>query len=539
MASLTPLSGTLGEKNAAHLLRRATFGPNVQSIKTFSAYTVSEAMDALFTEIDPPDPPVDLQTGLTWLNPIATGTNSDNQTLESYFMIWFLELMRNSGTNIRERMVYFLHSHLPARRTIIQSSEALYYQNALFRYYATGDFKTLFKKVCVDNAMLVYLDGATNVVGNFNENFAREMLELYSIGKGTELDDGDYTNYTEDDIKAAAKVLTGFRKDALFTNIDEDTELPTGIPNPGLHDFTQKTFSAKFGNAVIGGSGSTEEDMLAELDTMITMIFNQGETARFITRKLYRYFVYYDISSEVESDIIEPLAANFKSSGYNLSVLIKQLLSSKHFYDIDTPATSDNNIAAIIKSPIDLMMGTLNFFNVEMPNPETELQKLYENAYQNGILSDIFNQGLSFFEPYEVAGYPAYHQFPGYNRNWITPITLAYRYHFSNHAIKGENGGDTMGYKADVVAWVKDSKNITDASVASNIVSALLKYFIAIEIGSERETYFNDIFLADTTAANWTTAWNSYSSGGDDSTVRPILEDFVASLMQTPEFQLY
>lgn len=546
MASLTPLSGTLGEKNAAHLLRRATFGPNVQTIKSFSTMTVTEAMNTLFADVETPEPPVDLQTGETWLNPMATGSNSENGALETYFMIWFLEQMRTSGTNIKERLVYFLHSHLPARRTVIQSSEALYYQNALYRFYATGDFKTLFKKVCIDNAMLRYLDGATNVIGNFNENFAREMFELYSIGKGEQLPDddeygGDYTNYTEKDIQEAARVLTGFRYNYDFTNLDEDTQLPIGKPEPGVHDFTAKTFTPKFGNTTIGGSGTTAEDMLSELDDLITMIFNQDETARFIIRKLYRYFVYYDISTDVENDIIAPLATNFKSSGYDLSVVVKELLSSQHFYDVDTPETSDNNIGAIIKSPIDLMLGTLNFFDVEMPDPETELQKLYENAYQNGILNDIFDQGLSFFEPYEVAGYPAYHQFPGFNRNWITPITLAHRYHFSNHAIKGENGGDTMGYKADVVAWANNTTNVTDASNAENIVTSLISYFFAVDVDTDRKDYFlNTIFLGDNmTSSEWTTAWNSYTSGGDDSTVRPKLENLVTSLMQTPEFQLY
>ena len=541
MATLTPLSGTLGEKNAAHLLRRATFGPNVQSIKSFSTLTVTQAMDILFAEVTAPEPPVD-SSGITWVGPEATASGEDNGALENYFMIWFLEQMRKSGNSIVERVVFFLHSHLPARRTVIENAKSLYYQNTLFRYYALGDFKTLFKKICIDNAMLVYLDGATNVVGTFNENFAREMLELYSIGKGVQLDDGDYTNYTEDDIKAAAKVLTGFRYDGSLSNIDEDTSIPIGIPNPDLHDFSLKTFSSKFGGATIGGSGSTEKDMLNELDAMITMIFNQDETARFITRKLYRYFVYYDISSEVESNIITPLAANFKAANYDLSTLLKELLSSQHFYYADDEVTSNNNIGAIIKSPIDLMLGTLNFFDVVMPDPETELQKLYENAYQNGILTDIFDQGLSFFEPYEVAGYPAYHQFPGYNRNWITPITLAYRYHFSNHAIKGENGGETMGYKADVVTWVDNTDNVADASVAGNIVTALTNYFLAIEVDpeSDRYNYFLDsVFLANITSEAWSSAWIAYASGGADTTIRPILEDFVASLMQTPEFQLY
>lgn len=540
MASLTPISGALGLKNAAHLLRRASFGPNVQSIKSFSEMTINQAMDTLFTEVAPPEPPVDLQTGSTWLTPVATGLNSDNKTLETYFTIWFLEQMRTSGTSIKERIVFFLHSHLPARRSVIQSSEALYYQNALFRHYAFGSFKTLFNKICTDNGMLVYLDGASNVIGNFNENFAREMFELYSIGKGEQVGDSDYTNYTEDDIKAASKVLTGFRADSSFSNLDEATQIPTGIAEPGLHDFSLKTFSGKFSSESIGGSGATSEDMLNELNSMISMIFSQDETARFITRKLYRYFVYYDISDETENDIIKPLAARFKSAGYDLTVVIKELLSSEHFFDVDTPETSDNTIGAIIKSPIDLILSTLNFFNTEMPSAESALQELYENAYQNGILSDIFNQGLSFFEPYEVAGYPAYHQFPGYNRNWITPITLAHRYHFSNHAIKGENGGDTPAYKADVLAWVKNTDNVSNAARAENIVAAFAEYYFAVEIDANRTAFFlESIFLKEITPANWTSAWNAYISDGDDAVIRPILESFVSSIMQTPEYQLY
>ncbi|MCG8700005.1 MAG: DUF1800 domain-containing protein, partial [Bacteroidales bacterium] len=534
MATLKPLSGTLGEKNAAHLLRRATFAPTVQSIKTFSGYTVTEAMNVLFAAVTPPDPPVDLKTGTTWLNPKANETNSENGTLENYFMIWFLEQMRNSGTSIVERMVWFLHSHLPARRSVIRSSEAIYYQNKLFRHYATGDFKTLFKKTCIDNAMLIYLDGATNVVGNYNENFAREMFELYSIGKGPQLGDGDYTNYTENDIREASKILTGFQKDADFTNLDTDTSIPIGVANPDLHDETTKTFSSKFGGTTIGGTTATAENMMTELDELITMIFDQDETARFITRKLYRQFVYHDISTDVETNIITPLAANFKTANYDLSVVMKELLSSEHFYDADNAVTSDDNIGALIKSPIDLMLGTLNFFNVELPDPSTELQKLYENAYEESLLKYTFDQGLSLFEPYEVAGYPAYHQFPGYNRNWITPITLAQRYHFSNFVIKGLNGGTEQAFKADVLAWVEDTNNVSDPTDATVIVTALTSHFLAVELNTERFNFFlNDIFLDTLSALDWTSEWNTYKGGGDDTAVSGKLETLVIAMMQT------
>ena len=228
MPPLDKITGTLGNKNAVHLLRRATFGPTAQNIASFSSMNIDQAMNQLFATVPAPQPPVDPQTGSTWLNPSATGLNSSQEDLTDYFMAWHLEQMRKSDTSIKERIVWFLHSHIPTRRSLVTRSEYIYYQNALFRYYAFGSFKTLFRKICVDNAMLIYLDNATNDVSSPNENFAREMMELYSIGRGPQIEEGNYTNYTESDIREAARVLTGYMADETFLNNDADTGIPIG-----------------------------------------------------------------------------------------------------------------------------------------------------------------------------------------------------------------------------------------------------------------------------------------------------------------------
>ena len=105
------------------------------------------------------------------------------------------------------------------------------------------------------------------------------------------------------------------------------------------------------------GGYATADAAKGELSAMIDMIFNQDETARFLCRKLYRFFVYYEITPDVETRIIVPLAQTFKNSGYNLKTVISELLSSRHFYDTDNAVTNDNNVAAIIKSPIELISG--------------------------------------------------------------------------------------------------------------------------------------------------------------------------------------
>jgi uncharacterized protein (DUF1800 family) len=550
MLILDPFAGNLGEKNAAHLLRRATFGPTIEDIKQFSGKTVSQAMDILFTLPAVPAPPVDPRTGNTWLNPKAVnGSNSENGLLIEYFIAWHLDQMRTSGTNIRERIVYFLHSHLPTRRTIVDSSEAMYYQNCLFRYYSFGSFKDLFKKICIDNAMLVYIDGRLNINQWPNENFAREMLELYSIGKGLQIGDGNYTNYTEQDIKEAARVLSGYKNDITFTNLDTDTSIPIGkLEVSGvratLHDAGTKTFSTAFQNTVIApsatdGGYATATAAAGELSAMIDMIFNQDETARFLCRKLYRFFVYYKITPEVETQIIVPLAQTFKTSGYNLKTVVSALLSSQHFYDSDNAITSDNNIAALIKSPVDLVLGGLRFFNVTFP--VTSSQSFYDDGYRNGVSKLILDQGLEFYEPYDVAGYDAYFQIPDYNRNWITPINLANRYLFSQMLIENINRGETgVSIKVDLIAFVNSSQHVSDPSNASLVVKAFTDYLFAVEINSDRFNYFlNTIFLESLGAYNWTNEWNAYKAGGSNATVKLRLETLVTRLIQTPEFQLF
>jgi uncharacterized protein (DUF1800 family) len=559
MASLNPIAGNLGEKNAAHLLRRATWGPSPSDIRTFAPLTSAEALNTLLSAQTVPEPPVDLKTGTTWVNPpdypvAVENVNSSQETLFSYFKAWHIEQMRLSGNNLTERMTYFLHTHLPVAWSVINSSEAIYYQNVLYRYYALGNFKDLFKKVCLENAMLRYIDGDTNDKDSPNENFAREMFELYSIGRGAQVGDGNYTNYTEDDIKSACKILTGWKFDETFANLDPETQIPCGIlqteVSQGLpatdlavrHDKTTKVFSPAFDNQSISPSEIIEDQptkaaALKEYDDLIEMIFAREETARFICRKLYRFFVYWEITAEIEADIIEPLAATFRDNNYEFAPVLRQLLSSQHFYDTDTPVTSDNSIGAIIKSPLELIVGTLRFFNVEMPANTADL---YNKSYLAGILSFLADQGLDFYEPIDVSGYPPYSQAPSYYRDWITPNAIGNRYHFSNILMNRLNEGIDSGFRLDAVDWVKNSGEISTPSDASLIVNTLTKYLLAVEIDTDRQNYFlNDVFLENLPPEAWSSEWSQYLSSSDDTVVREKLETLVASLMQTPEFQLF
>jgi len=567
MASLDEITGTLGRTRAAHLLRRTTFGPTVSDINSFSTLNAAVAIERLMDDSDEgPAPPIDPVTGTTWVDPSGTSGSpraSDEREQEAlfpFFKSWHMDVMRQSPATLKERITWFYHTHLPSRWTEILSSEAIYYQNGLFRHYAYGSFRELFRKICVDNAMLVYLDGHTNKKNAPNENFAREMFELYSIGKGPQVAEGDYTNYTEEDIRQATRVLTGWMFDDTFSNIDEDTGLPSGklrshMAGDGTtelateHDAGQKTFTGKFGNQVIGPGEITEgyptaEAAYAELESMIEMIFAQEETARFITRKIYRFFVYHFISEHVENEVIAPLATILRNNDYNISELLSVLLKSQHFYDEDDAVAANDNIGALIKSPVDLLNGLFRLFSITFPDRKTETTAFYNDM---GYVTDrLVEQGLNFYEPFEVAGYPAYHQVPGFNRNWITTYALAHRYQAGAILMKKTDEASQRSFYLDIVEWVKNSGAIPDPSDPEAIMNVLLEHLFPVAITQERYDYFlYTVFIGfpdeDPAYARslWTSAWNRYVGSGDDSEVRPLLEQLLSALIETPEFQIY
>ncbi|MEO1049396.1 MAG: DUF1800 domain-containing protein [Bacteroidota bacterium] len=559
MASLAQYNGVLDRRKAAHLLRRATFGPTKEEIDQFTGLSVAQAVNTLYEEQLAPEAPIDPNTGQTWVEaPIPEERPEGHMSM---VLGWWMDQMKNSGANIRERMVYFYHTHFTTKNDKVTDSVAIYYQNALFRQFAVGNFKEICRRICLDNAMTIFLDGKSNIKGRPNENFGREFLELYTIGKGPQVGEDDYTTYTELDVQEAARVLSGYQEDRTYANIDLETELPTinfrgnGII-AGQHDATPKTFSERFNNAVIAppveemqGDNTTIEGALDELDQLVEMIFAQDETARYICRRLYRFFVYYEITEEVEQDVIEPLAQTFRDNNYELQPVLTQLLSSEHFFDTDNATEVDDNHGAIIKSPLELVIGSMRYFRVELPDPASELPAFYD-AYRS-ILRSLNDQGLDLYNPFEVAGYPAYHQAPSFNRNWISANFLALRYLFIDNLMSNPEDGFVL----DIIDFVRDPANNFQPAEATNLVQALVEYLFPEIITQERFDYFIDTFLdvpnspelspaeiqalRDQEVINWGLDWNTFINTNDDTGIRTSLENLVNVLLQTPEYQLF
>lgn len=581
---LTELTGPLGRKRAAHLLRRATFGATNDQITQFESMTAAQAVATLFHQALPlPGPPLDLQTGLEWMTTGRTDANSEEGTLETYFLSWHIGQMMSVGISpadslaysAREKIVWFLHTHFTTIKSKVASTRALYFQNLLFRHFALDgmdaapelNFKELTVKISVDNAMLRLLDGELNVAGNPNENYARELLELYSIGRGLEgtfpdgLEQGDYFVYTEQDVQAAARVLSGWQFDEDFANLDVDTGLPRGTVrgstlNAGSHDNNPKQFSSRFNNAVItpdplllNGGNATEASGLDEIAQLIDLIYSKPETARHICWKVYRFFAYaphdrYEPGSAVaaiDDAVITSLAETFINSGYKLLPVIEDLLTSEYFYDHYTVDLPFDNFGGLIKSPLDLVTGTLRAFDFAIPDMTTDLARYYDITGE--MLATVNALGMPFYEPYDVAGYDAYHQWPIYHRSWITPNTLTRRYEFISQVF---NTSDPGMLAIDPLVYVTNNFNAIGGN-ANELIIAVAQALLPVAnnltfddanddnstLSLNRLNYFKARFMQGFDDAYWTNRWNR---NAPDLNVQ--LAFLFNAMLQSPEYQL-
>lgn len=594
-------STVLGLSRAAHLLRRATFGVPKSEIFRFSNMTLSAAMAELYRPATPlPDPalPIDPQTGAEWITTGPTGANSEESDLQEFVKGWFVGQMASAGIpaaqaaaySAREKLVHFLHTHFTCIQSKVSSSQAMYYQNQLFRLFALDDtstipdanFKTLTVKVSVDNAMLRLLDGELNVKGSVNENYARELLELYTIGRGLEADPpptsgdaGDYGVYTEADVQTAARILTGWQFDDTFLNVDEDTLLPRGKvkgspTNASAHDndaAKPKQFSTRFVStlfpdniiaadpALMPGGVPTELSALDEITKLVDLIYEQPETAKNICRKIYRFFVWAphtkDETLAVEAQAIAQMAEVFRLSGFKIQPVIENLLKSAHFYEFETTAgTGDDNFGGLIKSPLDLMLGTLRFFDVSFPDMATDTAAFYELTRR--IIDDAAPMAMRYYEPYDVSGYEAYHQFPIYHRAWITTNSIGYRYSFMQRLF--ETMGSPFPVFIDTRAFVAANFG-AQAPNADNLLKELVRYLLPhheqltfepapvddeASLTGPRMTYFRERFFSGismTPDTYWTDSWQGTIPTPDEE-IRLWLNLLFNALLQSPEYQL-
>ncbi|MBV6439586.1 MAG: DUF1800 family protein [Haliscomenobacteraceae bacterium CHB4] len=550
MASLDTLQGTLGHRRATHLLRRASFRFTKWKVDQMATQTAEEAVDTLVIAFPPDlaqpvydDPQTTTVESVMWINPVGQTPPDQDFNLQRRIIGWWLhEALNDAG--VGHKMVFFWHQYLAVTANTLNNF-TFYDYLALLRWGALGNFKKLATKIVADNTMLRYLNNDQNTEQNPNENFAREFLELFTIGKGPQIAPGDYTHYTEDDIVQAARVLTGFRTRTQRDQLDPETGIPRGIVQFNRHDTGSKTFSEKFQNTTIQGAANAA-GVYTEVSNFVNMVFAQAEVAKNICRRLYRFFVHPNITPAIETDIIAPLADTFRNNNYEIASVLKKLLQSEHFYDADDSDNKDEIVGGMIKSPLDLALPALSFFNIAIPDPITNNYDHYIRFFQQGVIERMLGYAnLPLFYPVDVAGYAAYHQAPEYNRNWFNSSSIIARYKLPQMLLTGKRvlgGGPntSIGIKLNIVPWVRDSGVCSDPSDPYVLVRDLLDYMLPETVDDDRFNYFyNQIFLDNLPASDWTYEWQNYLNTGNEQEVKIALERLVTYIMFSPEYQTF
>lgn len=515
-AGLEPYTGEWTAKQARHLLRRAMFGSTPKDVSVILKGSMSQAVDMLITPVPAPAPIAYVNSGsVTQGQSWATAgydSNQENARL-TFLQSWWIKLMLDQGISLTEKMTLFWHNHFSCGANSVKDARYMYKQNDLLRQNVFGNFKTLVKEISLDPAMLRYLSGAYNTKTSPNENYARELQELFSIGKGPEIAPGNYTHYTEADVKTAAKVLTGWS--------DDQTGLTYKFTDAN-HDSTDKTFSLAYGNRVIKG-GKGKQEALREMDELLTMIFDQQQTATYLVRKLYRWFVDYVIDVEVEKNIIQPLADIFRKSNYEVKPVLDALFKSAHFYD-------NAKIGCMIKSPADLVLGTIRLFPHPLLFPTTLPQTNWAYRTLRRVMGTM---QLDILNLPNVAGLPAYWQEPVFHEIWINADTLQKRIKFTNDYSFDKFQLDEMDYgSAPRIDPLEAVKLISDPSNPLVIVNEFAQLMYPMQLAPEQITELKSVLIPGLPDYEWTVEWNDYQKNPTDATKSAAVADKLRGLLK-------
>ncbi|MCE2756095.1 MAG: DUF1800 domain-containing protein [Ignavibacteriae bacterium] len=443
---------------AAHLLRRTMIGPKDIEIREVFSLGLDKTLERLFQpatistkEIEPwcfAEPQiraVPAGSGIPGLS--DPEFPSQNILRREILTRWYAKTIAVSGMNLQERMVMFWTGILTSEIDVVQVSEWMFNQQTLLRKHCLGNFKTLINEITIDPGMLVYLDGIRNQktanTTQINENYARELMELFTCGP---TDWEDKPNYSEDDVREAARALSGW------------TIAPSTNPNASARPY----YLGTKGNFISFRWDSGKKTFLGETGNwkatdIINILFQKRSTqiARFICEKLYRAFV-YDIP---DRNIIDQMAVIFMKD-WEIKPVLNILLNSAHFFDSE-------NIGAMYKSPVSFLIGSIRSMGIsQIPDFRFETSSNTNRDLTNrlGSLGEIL------FNPPNVKGWPG-------GRTWVSTSTVSLRQKFILDVIDGkimlrDNGKQTRFYIFSALDFAKSSK----AKNASRIYFACLSF---------------------------------------------------------------
>jgi uncharacterized protein (DUF1800 family) len=420
--ALQPYSGRFGPRHAAHLLRRGGFGGSPDDVSRFAGLGMNGAVDALLHPGGPEAEFVDYPPADALFDPKKKRATAQ---------LWWLDRMLRTNRPLAEKVALFWHGHFATSMNKVEPA-LMVGQIDLFRQQGLGRFPGLLSAVTRDPAMLIWLDNRANAKAHPNENYAREVMELFALGLG---------NYTEDDVREAARAFTGWTVDRSYRVAFV----------PARHDDRSKT--------VLGKTGAFGAD------DVVSIIVSQPVHQRFIARKLLEYFVY----SDPEPELVEGLASVYAVSGFDVARTVGTILRSNVFY-------STRAYRALPKSPVELAIGTLRYAGAQAVPPNLPYQ--------------LARMGQEPLNPPSVKGWDG-------GPAWINTSTMLARFNFANSLIAqtapAKNGTPAVSAPNVAPDTIVRHTGMDASKVAAAIVSAIVQDDVTSDVRATLVSYLNSV----------------------------------------------
>jgi uncharacterized protein (DUF1800 family) len=464
--------------------------PRWNDIALLLAKTPSEAVDILLETTSNPTPPTNANNVTESLDGLNLALQEQTKAVWRQdceaLRVWWTDLMVGSGVSIAEKLTAFWSGHFTSEfetEDEFVQAPLLYRQNKLLRDNGLGNLRQLTKAITLDGGMLVYLGGNDNNAGAPNENYGRELLELFTTGIG---------QYTEGDVKNAARILTGWHvarySDKPFPNGLFETYFTASTHDVNGKEFMTVSFPAR--------DTTTNTEFIVRRDEiyrLIDVIFEQRPRAiaEHISRKLYRFFVYSNPSDSDEA-VIAGMADIMVANDFNIKPVISALLKSAHFFD-------NLNIGAQIKTPLEFEVG------------------LARQLGLGGRLSDgTRTLGQTIFDPPNVSGWTGYH-------DWITTTSYPIRSDIAQSAVASATEALLLG----LISGIPNSDTL------DTFIDRLAAVLLPRPLSPERKTALKTKLTAGAPDYEW-----SQIVGGSPSTAARNLRDMLTTLVALPDFQL-
>ncbi len=459
-------------QKVAHLYRRLGFGASSADIQAGLAMNPSQLVDQLIDNaiaLGSPAPPL-------WANYTADDYNGDFDLIFQHQREFLSRWIREMATEgVRSKIALFWHNHFVTELEVYRCNSSLWAYYNILHTYTLGNFRTFVEEIGKTPAMLVYLNGNQNIAAEPNENYARELMELFTMGEGN--------GYTQEDIVEVSRALTGWRMDMYAcTPAYFDTS---------YFDNTPKT--------IFGQTGNWDYDDVHDL----IFSLRQNEIANYICSKIYSHF----ISPNINPQMVEQMANTFLANNWELAPVFRQIFKSEHFFD-------ELSIGTQIKDPISIFVSLLK-------TPDFQYDTHYNDDMTNTMAYMCSELGQSLFNPVDVAGWPGY-------RSWLNENTLTSRWAYVNEILYDF---EDSAKEALVGLAIDLTNNSNDPTI---IVQTIAELFIPLPLSAEHvevavlnfkgdipENYFDD------------GSWNLFWDEAPDQMI-----NLLSYLTRLPEFQL-